>query len=259
VIVRNGSDAPAGATPGPDGPEEAADAVPSGAADFSAAVAALSSAFGDPTRRALYLHLRDHPHATVTELADAFGLHPNVVRHHLDRLVAGGHVEVEAPRKATGAGRPAKRFVCAANDLTLEVGSRRDELLVALIERSLDLLGPEKAELMATQVGHDYGVTLAARMGPTEAPRSVASAMGAVAEALTAHGFAAHTDLSGPEPAVVSDTCPFGEAAAHHPVLCAVDRGIVAGLLEGLGAVTASTSVQLSSRARGDADCRATA
>ena len=57
---------------------------------------------------------------------------------------------------------------------------------------------------------------------------------------------------------VVSERCPFGEAASHHPVLCAVDRGLVLGMLEGLGALDASP-VTLSSRARGDDACRATA
>jgi len=230
-----------------------------GDAGFSGAIAAISSAFGDPTRRAIYLHLRSHPSSTVAELAAVFDLHPNVVRHHLDRLVAGAHVTVEAPLKSASVGRPAKRFSVANDDLSIEMGSRRDDLLVALLERSLELLGPEKAEAMAAAVGEDYGKRLAAKMGPTEGPRSVSSAMAAIAETLTAHGFAARAESTEGETAVIAESCPFGEAAAHHPVLCAVDRGMVAGLLEGLGAGGTTTTVQLSSRARGDASCRATA
>ncbi|MEI8051101.1 MAG: helix-turn-helix domain-containing protein [Actinomycetes bacterium] len=226
---------------------------------FSAAIAALSSAFGDPTRRAIYIHLRTHPSSSVAELAAAFDLHPNVVRHHLDRLIAGSHVDVEAPQRTANVGRPAKRFSCANDDISLEMGSRRDDLLVALLERSLELLGPEQAELMAAAVGEEYGRKLAAKMGPSDAPRSVSSAMAAIAETLTAHGFAARTENTDETSSVVADSCPFGEAAAHHPVLCAVDRGMVTGLLQGLGAGNSTTSVHLSSRARGDDTCRATA
>jgi predicted ArsR family transcriptional regulator len=237
------------------GPQESA----GGDADFSAVVTALSSAFGDPSRRAIYLHLRGHPHLTVAELAEVFSLHPNVVRHHLDRLVAGGYLEVEAPQRSMSAGRPAKRYVAVAGEHGLERGTRQDELIVALLEKALGMLGPERAERMAAEVGRDYGMELAGRMGANDGLRSVQAAMAVVAEAMTAHGFAARAELSSGESAVVVEHCPFGEAAAHHPVLCAVDKGMVAGLLEGLGAAKRGTEVTLSSRARGDDACRATA
>ena len=53
---------------------------------------------------------------------------------------------------------------------------------------------------------------------------------------------------------MVSENCPFGLAAQHHPVLCAVDRGLIAGMLEGVG--SGRTAVTLSSRALGDDACR---
>lgn len=226
---------------------------------FSAAITALSSAFGDPTRRSIYLFLRNAPSKTVTEIADEFHLHPNVVRHHLERLVASSHVVVEAPSPSSAVGRPAKRYSCADRDLAVELGSRRDDLLVALLERALDLLGPKKAEQMAAEVGESYGRALASKMGATDTTRTVQSAMAAIAETLTAHGFAARAETIGTTSSVVAESCPFGEAAAHHPVLCAVDRGMVSGLLEGLGTEGRATTVQLHSKARGDADCRATA
>ena len=228
-------------------------------ADFSAAVDALSSAFGDPTRRSIYLHLRSHPHSSVAELAKTFDLHPNVVRHHLERLVDGGHVAVEAPTRSAGAGRPAKRYSAITEELSIDMGSRRDDLLVALLERSLELLGPEQAEQMAAEVGESYGRSLASNMEPGSGRRSVEAAMSSIARTLTAHGFAARAETDEAGSSVVAEHCPFGEAASHHPVLCAVDRGMVAGLLQGLGVTEAGSSVQLSSRARGDVACRASA
>ena len=81
--------------------------------------------------------------------------------------------------------------------------------------------------------------------------------MAAVADVLTAHGFAARAEEDSAGTSVISESCPFGNAAVHHPVLCGVDRGLVAGILEGLGAV--NTTVTLTSRARGDDVCRASA
>ena len=228
-------------------------------ADFTATMAALLSSFGDPTRRAIYLSLRATPLQTVAALAEEFSLHPNVVRHHLDRLVSAGHIVAEAPEKTAGAGRPAKRYRCKGDTATINFGSQRDVLLVRLLERSLEMLGPNQAEAMATEVGIAYGEELATSMGSQESGRSVRTAMVAIAEVLTAHGFAAHAEVGDASTSVISTSCPFGQAAAHHPVLCAVDRGMVQGLLVGMGAEIGTTHVELTSRARGDASCRTSA
>jgi predicted ArsR family transcriptional regulator len=232
---------------------------------FSAAVAAVTSAFGDPTRREIYLHVRLHPGATASEIAQAFSLHPNVARHHLDRLAAGGYLEVSLERSpSAGAGRPSKHYRAAdgpGTDPTLEFVSQRDDLVVSLLAEALELLGPEVAEKMAERVGEEYGRELAERMEPGEGQRSVRGAMHAIADALTAHGFAAHAEDRGTTTAVVAEHCPFGEAATAHPVICAVDRGMVRGLLAGLCGETSHEPIPvvLSSRARGDDACAALA
>ena len=61
--------------------------------------------------------------------------------------------------------------------------------------------------------------------------RSFRSALHAVADALTAHGFAAHAESRDGRLRIVSEHCPFGDAAIEHPVICAVDRGMVRGML----------------------------
>ena len=73
-----------------------------------------------------------------------------------------------------------------------------------------------------------------ARCRPGDSQRSLRTAMHAIADTLTAHGFAAHAEDQGATTAVVADNCPFGDAASQYPVLCAVDRGMVKGLLAGL-------------------------
>jgi predicted ArsR family transcriptional regulator len=237
-------------------PGVAAPSVPDDPAAFTAAVEALSSAFGDPTRRAIFLYVRANPGSTVSGVARAHSVHPNVARHHLDRLVAAGHLESTTPSRGD-VGRPAKSYAATAAPLATRTETRLDELLVALLERSLELLGPERAEAMALEVGQAYGERLAREQG-VDPHRSARGTMAAIASALTAHGFAARAEVHGGAPSVVAEACPFGEAAAHHPVLCAVDRGLVVGMLDGLGA-TRSAPVQMSSRARGDDACRASA
>ena len=220
--------------------------------EFSSAVTAITSAFGDPTRREIYLFVHEASEpgpdgapgvgVTASEVAERFVLHPNVARHHLDKLAAGGYVEVATGRTGTGAGRPSKRYRVATPEMTLELPVRHDDLLVTLLAKALSMLPAEAAETLAEEVGLQYGQALATSLGgarPTEgtgaaAQRSLRSALHTVADALTAHGFAAHAERHGDGLRIVSDHCPFGGAAIEHPVICAVDRGLVRGMLGAL-------------------------
>ncbi len=214
-----------------------ADATTLTATDFSSAVTAITSAFGDPTRRAIYLYLRERDEgATAADVADAFDLHANVARHHLDKLAGGGYVEVSTSRPSGGgAGRPSKRYTTAGDRNPIEFAVRHDDLLVSLLGKSLALLPADVAEQMAEEVGIEYGRTLAASMGSsTMAQKSFRTALHAVADALSSHGFAAHAENDGGELRIVAQHCPFGDAAIEHPVICAVDRGLVKGMLASL-------------------------
>lgn len=207
------------------------------ATDFASAVTAITSAFGDPTRRDIYLWLRDHSDgATAAEVAAQFDLHSNVARHHLDKLAGGGYVEVSAARPTGGgAGRPSKRYSATGDGNPIEFPVRHDDLLVTLLGRALALLPAAEAAQMAEEVGIEYGRSLASTMGPDDATqRSFRSSLHAVADALTAHGFAAHAEKQGEELRIVAQHCPFGDTAIEHPVICAVDRGLVKGMLSSL-------------------------
>ena len=224
--------------------------------DFSAAVAAVTSAFGDPTRRDIYLFARERSAgATASETAEHFALHPNVARHHLDKLAAGGYLEVNLVKGGSGgAGRPSKRYCASgASAGPLDFPARRDDLLGTLLGKALALLPPDEAEAMAEGVGEDYGRSLAQQMAPGDAHRSFRAALNTVADALTAHGFAAHAEARGSSLQIIAEHCPFGAAANEHPIMCAVDRGMVRGLLAGLYGETVPVTV--SSRARGGTAC----
>src|SRR3546814_14268360 len=112
------------------------------------------------------------------------------------------------------------------------------------------MLPADAAEEMAEEVGLQYGRTMATAMGSPDASgavhKSFRTAFHAVADALTAHGFAAHAERPGDSLRIVSDHFPFGGAAIEHPVTCAVDRGLVLGMLGAL--YGASETSSLSSR-----------
>ena len=225
-------------------------------AGFSAAVAAVTSAFGDPTRRQIYLFCRDHAEGvTAAEVASKFDLHANVARHHLDKLSAGGYLSVCVERvSGGGAGRPSKRYRSTAVSPGFPAPRKGDDLLIMLLGSALSRLPAHEAESMAETVGEEYGRRLASQMAPGEGHRSIRTALHAIADALTAHGFEAHAQARGGSLALIKDSCPFFDTAVQHPVICAADRGMVRGMLAGLYDGDASFESQ-SSRALGDDAC----
>ena len=209
---------------------------------FTSTVSAITDAFGDPTRRGIYLFAREETAGvTATQVAERFRVHPNVARHHLDKLAAGGYLEVAVERaEGAGAGRPSKHYRVSADakiDLTGDVPVHSDDLVLSLLGRALALLPRDKAEVMAEEVGQEYGRAMAQGLTGSDlaaGQRSLRSAMQAVADALTAHGFAAHADQRNNQLRIVNNHCPFGDVAIEHPVICAVDRGMVKGMLTAL-------------------------
>ncbi len=220
-------------------------------------VNSITASFGDPTRRDIYLLLHERPDgATATQIAEATGLHPNVARHHLDKLMAGGYIEV-GQRAASGAGRPAKVYRPTGNGLRLEFDVGHDDILVTLLGKALSRLPEAEAASLAEEVGEEFGKQMAGSMqGGDEramSQRSFRSALHVVADALSSHGFSAHAERHGEELRIVSGHCPFGDVAIEHPVICAVDRGMVRGML---GTLYGETQVALTgSVARGDDAC----
>ena len=230
--------------------------VPSGPTgeEFSAAVTAATTMFGDPTRRRIYLSARDTVEGiTAAEAAESFELHPNVARHHLDKLAAGGYLDVAADAREGRSGRPSKRYHTTGKPIDLEFPARRHDLVVTLLSRALDLLPEDVAATMAEEVGEQYGRKLAMQMNPSDGHRSMRAALHAVADALTAHGFAAHAEGREGTLSIVRDHCPFGDLSVSNPVICAVDRGMVRGMLHEL---YGDTDLALTaSRPQGDDRC----
>lgn len=210
--------------------------------EFASAVTAISSAFGDGTRRDIFLHVHDADEGvTAAQVAERFGLHVNVARHHLDKLAAGGYVEVVTERaRGGGAGRPSKRYRSRQASLAPSLPIRHDVVLINLLKAALAMLPRAQAEALAEQVGADYGRAMAQAMGDVgESQRSFRAALHMVADAMTAHGFDARVSEGAGvgglnELRIVAEHCPFGGVEVVHPVICAVDRGMVKGMMGAL-------------------------
>lgn len=199
----------------------------------------LAATLGDATRRGIYITVRESADSvTAGQIAELFDIHANVARHHLDRLVADGYLQVtrrrRTERRGPGAGRPAKHYETTTKEISLQFPARRYDLLAELLARIVERVAPENAAEIAEDVGREYGRELAAEVGLAK-DVGFETAVAAVAKVMMGVGF--DTEANTDDRLIVTRFCPFGEAAANHPeIVCKLDQGIVAGLLESANA-----------------------
>src|SRR3954447_9299076 len=176
-------------------------------------------AVADPVRLRLVRHLAEHGSGTLSELAEAAGVHLNTIRVHVAALEEAGVLESEQ-KAASGPGRPAAEY-------RLVDGwglSSTDFLeLAGLLAAALVRNAPDAEALRAT--GADWGRYLVGRPGQ----RDIAAE---VPRALERLGFHAVVDgellrISG---------CPCAVVSPDHPeVVCALATGLVEGILGASG------------------------
>lgn len=211
-----------------------------GTDEFDRDLGRLAGALGDPTRRGIYLTVRSSEvPMTAALIAQLFAIHPNVARHHIDRLVAEGYLRVSdrpAARPA-GAGRPPRSFEATDTDVGVSYPTRRLDLLAKLLVRVVERLAPDEAGSVAEEVGREYGKELAADLG-LSAGQDFSEALAEVARVMTGAGFEITADAA--QHRLVRGHCPFGRphATGHSDVMCHLDQGIVEGLMEAAGAGT---------------------
>jgi predicted ArsR family transcriptional regulator len=222
---------------------------------FTEAVSSIVDAFGDPTRRSIYLYVQGQDGASASDVAAHFALHPNVARHHLDKLVLGGYLEFDIAKMSSAkAGRPSKVYRASKKRSLFDRERKQFELLSMLLSRTLEALPQEVAERLSEEVGVEYGKTIAKELpNHPYSNEDLREIVGAIAEALSAHGFSSEGEARATHLRVINNSCPFGSTAVDHPVLCAVDRGIIKGMLGAL--YDEPRPLTLRSKARGDVDC----
>ena len=193
-------------------------------ADTAADAATLVLAsLADSSRRALYDVLRRSDHALGRdELAEQTGLARATAAFHLDRLVEVGALTVGFERRSgrtgPGAGRPAKFYSLAADELTASVPARQYELagdmLAAAAEYSDREGVPVRDALVETAEvrGHELG-----------------SGDVALVDTLVGIGYAPVACEGGYR----LTNCPFHRLAARHTdLICTANTAFVRGLTE---------------------------
>ncbi|TFD85166.1 helix-turn-helix transcriptional regulator [Cryobacterium serini] len=187
------------------------------------AIASLS----DPLRRSLFdLVSQSAVPMGRDEAAEALGVPRGTVAFHLERLARCGLLDTEFQRRTgrsgPGAGRPAKLYRRAANEIVVSVPGRHyalaGELLISAIEQS-DRTG-EPAQESLTRVSVEHGRTLGMSAGSLDA-------------VLQSTGYEPQDDGDG---GLLLHNCPFHQLAkGHAETICAANLALLVGVAEGAG------------------------
>ena len=192
------------------------------------------TAIGDRDLRQALAFARSHPGPfTAAEAAAALGVHHNVARARLDRLVRAGLLDVRFERRTgragPGAGRPAKVYAVAPQTAPVEFPEHRyDELLGFLLDQL-----PERGRTRALRrAGEAFGRELAQRTR-LRSGTGVRAGLERVCGALRALGFhASVAEIEGDRAVLHTPTCPLRPLVVLRPEAAEIDRGMWAGLVE---------------------------
>jgi predicted ArsR family transcriptional regulator len=186
--------------------------------------------------------------ATAAGLSTRLGLTPAAVRRHLDNLLAEGMIEAREARcyGSRGRGRPARLFaITDAGRSAFE--HAYDDLAASALRFLAEQAGPEAVAEFARRKIAD----LESRYRPVVDAAPAAERVQALAEALSADGYAASAGVSpaanGGEQ-LCQHHCPVAHVATEFPQLCEAET-------EAFGRLLGTAVQRLATISRGDGIC----
>ncbi len=116
----------------------------------------LTSVLADPTRFAIYDYIsKAHRTVNVQEVADKFGIHPNVARLHLSKLEDVNLLKSETEKTGRG-GRPSRVYTLSDEVISLQFPPRDYQLLAKIAIETLLSFG-EEGQKALKEMGRNFG------------------------------------------------------------------------------------------------------
>jgi len=178
-----------------------------------------------PTRDVILRTLKAQGKCTVKELAEAAGVSPVSVRHHLSGLQAEDLVAAEEVKH--GVGRPYYEF-----SLTEKAIERYPGRYFRLTNRLLDEIKDHISEELVGELFSGVAGAMAAEYASQMEGLPLEQRLPRLMEMLASEGFDAEYEWKGEKVMIRELGCPYVQVGRMHPEVCAVDTRFIATALD---------------------------
>jgi len=176
------------------------------------------------TRDRILQTLLRQPRRTIIELAEAVGINPISVRHHLTSLQVEGLVTSAEERH--GVGRP--RLVYALTEAGME---RFPTRYMRLTTRLLAQMKESMPKGVVTSLFKQVAEHLAEQYAEQVRGLGMEERLDFVKDMLAEEGFTVNWEKKGEDYQIHEVSCPYYQIGVSHPEVCTVDQALISKML----------------------------
>ena len=164
------------------------------------------------------------PKITINELAEAVGINPISVRHHLTNLQMEGLVAADEERH--GVGRP--RLVYSLTEDGMEkFPTKYLRLTTRLLTQMKESMPAPVVAKLFNQIAEDLASEYASQIKDM----SMEERLEFVATMLAQEGFTVEWEKKGTDYQIHEISCPYYQIGVAHPEVCTVDQTLISKML----------------------------
>jgi DeoR family transcriptional regulator, suf operon transcriptional repressor len=176
------------------------------------------------TRDKILQTLLRHPSTTIQDLADAVGINPISVRHHLTNLQMEGLVTAEEERH--GVGRPRLVYF-----LTEDGKEKFPTRYLRLTTRLLAQMKEKLPQPIVSEMFKQVAIDLAGQHEMQLKGLSVEERLDVMKDLLAEEGFVVEWEKQGAQYLIHEINCPYLQVGQNHPEICTVDQTLISKML----------------------------
>jgi len=176
------------------------------------------------TRDKILQTLLQKPRSTINTLAEAVGINPISVRHHLTNLQMEGLVEGQEERH--GVGRPRLVYL-----LTTEGMERFPTRYMQLTTRLLSQMKDTMPEPVVAKLFNQIAEDLASQYSKDMQGLSMEERLDFVKDMLAREGFTVEWEKKDGQYQIHEISCPYYQIGVAHPEVCTVDQTLISKML----------------------------
>jgi predicted ArsR family transcriptional regulator len=178
------------------------------------------------TRDLVLKTLLTRQRCTINELAEAVGINPISVRHHVTKLEASGLITSDEERH--GVGRPRRLYFLTEKGME-QFPTRYLKLTIRLLAQLKETLPQPMVNELFSQVANelieDYSSELELENLPLEERLDI------VKKLLQDEGFTMEWERKEDGYLIRETSCPYYHVGQSHPEICAVDQTLISNVL----------------------------